>query len=895
MLNKNSAISQVDRSSGPQQEQEFVKWELDKIEKWVESYPCELSLLGEGFVSLNGWLTETDDKEIRDKAIILTKKFLSNLARTLQETPQARALPGRTMSRIFGVLMTILAEAGQYRHETFSGDPERRKLIDEELLPQMGQLREHAFSVAKQYLCQSVFSSLKTDIELEIFPLLETMSDTSGNDSRLARDRYMPFRVIQVGNVVERLYSFRLRTAAPRLVGDGNILGLLREIYDLKYARFGTSGVRGRWRLDFTETRAKRVVQAICDFMKASDVPAYVGAEYLQGKRVVIGYDSRRNARLVAEWAAQVCLANGFKVDLANRDTPTPALVYYLTDYLDQHEVAGLINCTASHNPPEWQGIKFSPRQGYPAPTNLTDFIAARANQLHFLDESVPMADLIQAEERGDLRGFDPIVNYTNWVLNSGNGNQRIPIDPDRIRRHFKDGFVVIDEMHGASRGYLTRLLGEIGVRYKVIHAERDPNLPDLDCANPEEPFINTLKAKVRGSDDAILGLGMDMDADRFGAVDRDGTYYRPNQVLPMLVRYLGIDRQLTGRVIATQTGSPLLEKLAGMILGNEQNQPELGVVPACIDHPYYQRQVGEREDRVYQYTFMVPVGIKYIEEQRRTDCQYRFLKELPENWQDTILIGGEESSGLTTRGHVTDKDGVWANLLIMDMVAYYGKPIAQIWKDTAEVAGWTSFGGQELNANPSNTGRADVDAVLEAKEALINDFLDRFEGKAPGEATLQNLFEKEVPDEATLANLQVIYAGGIRYDFVELQLRDIQGDDQHYLRVRASGTEPVNRIYVESNDPEIARHLRETTLRRLEELSVAEIKQAHSEWRLADILSTTQPSSTLIQVTKSVIDSHDDWSRWSVISKLERMLPTLERRNQHATYNWIAALGKDT
>jgi len=775
------------------------------------------------------------------------------------------------------MLLTLLAEAGQYRHETYSGDPERRKLIDEELLPQMGELREHAISIAKQYLCQPVFSSLGTDIELEIFPLLESLGDTLGKNSQLARDRYMPFRVAQLGNVAERLYSFRIRTTDPRLAGGESTPGLLREIYDRKYARFGTSGVRGRWGLDFTETRAKRIVQAICDFLKDSDVPAYVGAKDLQGRRIVIGYDSRRNARLVAEWTAQVFLANGFQVDLANRDTPTPALVYYLTDYLDPNNVAGLINCTASHNPPAWQGIKFNPRQGYSAPTSLTDFIAARANQLQLLDESASVADLSQAEERGDLRGFDPIVNYTNWVLDNGNGNQRIPIDPDRIRNHFKSGRVVVDEMYGVSRGYLTRLLGEIGVRYTVIHAERDPNLPGLDYANPEEPFINTLEATVRELDDAILGLGMDTDADRFGVVDGGGTYYRPNQVLPMLIRYLGIDRQLTGRVIATQTGSPLLEKLAGMIPNNEQNQPEPGVVPAFVDHPFYHRRVGERQDRVYRYTFMVPVGIKYIEEQRRTDRRYKFYRELPEGWRDTILIGGEESSGLTTRGHVTDKDGVWANLLIMDMVAYYGKPLAQIWEDTTAVAGWTSFGGRELDPDPSNTGRADVDAVLEAKEELINDFLDRFEGKAPG--------------EGTLADLQVVYAGGIRYDFVDLQLRDARGGTQHYLRVRASGTEPINRIYVESSDPEIAKRLMETALERLGELSAVEIQKARSEWRLADILSTTKASDALTQVTKSVVAAYKGWSRQGVISKLERMLPIVERRNQRAIRSWIEAL----
>jgi phosphomannomutase len=858
---------------------------LERIKNWLEQDHLEWSCVWPMFVTLHRILTEAENPEIWDPATELTHRFLDVLNRELIQDQQ---WPHAESAKLFSALLTILAEAGQYRHETYSATPEHReqvdrcKLIYEELLPQMGKLREHAINVAKQYFIQPIFSSIKTDIETEIFPLLESLGDNSGENSERARDRYMPFRVIQVGNVVEQLYSFRLRTSELDLVGDNDSPGLLRKIYDHKYARFGTSGVRGRWELDFTETRAKRVVQAICDFLKASDVPEYVGAENLQGKLIVIGYDSRRNARLVAEWTAQVCLANGFKVDLANRDTPTPALVYYLTDHLALDEVAGLINCTASHNPPEWQGIKLNPRLGYPAPTSLTDFIAARANELQMLDTPIPVANLAEAEARGDLQGFDPIVDYTNWILNSGKDNQRISIDPEKIRKHFADKMVVIDEMHGASRGYLSRLLGEIGVRHKVIHAERDPNLPGLDYADPEEPFIDTLKATVAEMDDAMLGVGMDTDADRFGVVDWDGTYYRPNQVLPMLVRYLGIDRELTGRIIATQTGSPLIEELARQRAEkltaegrpNEQDHPEWekGVLPAFVDHPFYQRRLGEREDQMYKYTFMVPVGIKYIEEQRRTDRSYRFLEELPEGWRNTILIGGEESSGLTTRGHVTDKDGVWANLLIMDMVAHYGGSIREIWEDTVKVAGWKSFGGHELDPEPSNTGRADVDAVLEAKEGLINDFLDR------------------VPSEGTFAGLKITYAGGIRYDFGELRLLDEQGGDQNYLRVRASGTEPINRIYVESSDRQIAKRLAEAALQRLAEHSAAEIKNAHSPWRLADILSSTRLSPSLIESVRSKLtDAH--WSDQDVITKLKRILPTVEHRNQEAIEKWITAL----
>ncbi len=851
-----------------------ARQKLERVDAWIAQGELDPARVGPIFVTAKRILTRAESPELWSPALQTMDRFLDLIETTLEDPLD---WSHSDTAKLFSVLLTVMAEAGQYRFETFTGDEERYDLLQGELLPKMADLREHAIAVAKIYLQQPVFASLAQDIEHEIFPLLDSMGATSGETSELARDRYMPFRIVQVGNVVERLYGFRIRTTDWELLGDEDTPGLLREIYDRKYARFGTSGVRGRWGLDFTEVRAKRVVQAVCDYLKDADVPPHVKAVDLQGKRMVVGYDSRRNARQVAEWAAQVCLANGFKIDFANRDAPTPALVYYLTDYLDEDDVGGLINCTASHNPPEWQGLKFNPRQGWPAPTSLTNFIAARANEYQLMDACAAEGDISRAEERGNVRGFDPIVDYSDWVLESGHGNQRIELNPERIRQHFGDEFVVIDEMHGAARGYLPRLLGEIGVRTKVIHAERDPNLPGLEYANPEEPFINPLKETVAEMDDAILGLGMDTDADRFGVVDLDGTYFRPNQVLPMLVRYLGIDRELKGRVIATQTGSPMLEVLAGMIPDNEAHEPESGVVPAFVDHPFYHRRVGDREDRVYEHTFMVPVGIKYIEEQRRTDRAYTFLKELPDGWRDRILIGGEESSGLTTRGHVTDKDGVWANLLIMDMIAYYGQTVAEIWEDTVELVGWATYGGRELDDEPSNTGRADVDAVLEAKESLINDFLDRFKGKEPGEAQFEGL--------------DVIYSGGIRYDFVELQLQDDQGGVQHFLRVRASGTEPINRIYVESTDPVIAQRLMEAALSRLAELSAEEIKQAHSEWRLVEILSSTKASPALRQAVHAVIEKHEDWTPGSVVGKLLRMLPTVEGRNQKAIRAWIDVL----
>ncbi|MFZ6027845.1 MAG: hypothetical protein ACOYYS_09030 [Chloroflexota bacterium] len=766
-------------------------------------------------------------------------------------------------ARVFSALLTLMAECPQYRHETV--------VPRHELIAVMSELRVRAIGLGKLYLAQPVFAPLAADVASEIVPILDQMLP------EVAPDRYMPFRVIHVGNLAERITGFRLRTDDPALKA------LIQAIYDRKYLRFGTSGVRGRWGRDFTERRARQVIQAVCEYLKDQHTPAHAKGEDLTGKTVVIGYDSRRNAHQVASWVAEVCLANGFRVHLTYRDTPTPAAVFYETDYLDPNEVAGLINCTASHNPPEWQGIKFNPRLGYPAPTNVTDFVAARINEIQLLDKEIPSVDLAEAEHQGRLHGFDPIASYTEWILKAGENDQRIKLDFERMRRYFDGKFVVVDEMHGASRGYLPRLLGEIGIRHIVIHPETNPNLPGLDYANPEEPYINQLKEKVKESG-AALGVGMDTDADRFGVVDAGGEYFRPNQILPILVRYLGVDRGLHGRIIATQTGSPLIEVIAGMMPDNEAFKPAANVIPAYIDHPFYHRKVGKREDRVYEHTFMVPVGIKYIEEQRRTDNRYKGIKDkdLPANWRDILLIGGEESSGLTTRGHVTDKDGIWANLLIMDMLAYYGtreeKPLTSvraIWEETCALPGcWISYGGREPE---SNTGRTDVDAVLEAKEDLINDYLEAF---GPGK-------------ENKLAGLDIVYAGGVRYDIAEMQLRDSTGDDRHYLRVRSSGTEPINRIYIESSRPETAKKLMQSVLAHLESLITRELLEAATEWRFVDVLTVTKLTDSALQAAKDAIAKHG-WQKQDILTKLSIVVNDpeyLEGRNRRATEKWHAAL----
>ena len=846
--------------------------------QFTQNYKSQLAVQ---FNRLNRDLMVADKPETWQPAVAAMSVFLDEVKELLLEEPELVENELVLSSRIFSLLLTVAATGTQGRLELFKGKDEKgisfQRQIENEYIPLSGDLRRKAIELAKHYLQKSIFDSLREDINWEITPLLDSMND------QVDPDRFMPYRVIQIGNIFERLYAFRLRTADPILLGLAGKKGLLREIYDRKYLRFGTSGVRARWGNDFTETRARQVVQAICDFINNKNVPAFVGAEDLSGRIVVLGHDTRRNSDVVTRWAAETCLANGFRLHIGDRDVPTPALAYYETEVVPEDEIAGLIIATASHNPPEWQGIKFNPRLGYPAPTNVTDFIAFRINELQLIDEAGGQADVEEARARGLVKGFDPLDSYVDWVKNNGNGNARIPVDFDRIRRYFSDKMVVIDEMHGSGRGYLTRLIGEAGVRYTVVHAEVDPDLGGQDYANPEEPFNWLLKQTVVETG-AQVGMGMDTDADRFGIVDKGGVYFRPNQILPMLIRYLGVDRGLTGRVIATQTGSPLIEVLAGMIPGNDVKKPAPGALPGYIGQKIYKARHGDIATRALKNAFAVPVGIKYIEEIRRTDNAYNNLKELPDDWRDRILIGGEESSGLTTRGHVTDKDGPWANLLILDMIAYYGTrevnplhSLQEIWDELTHLPGlWPSYGTSQ---DPySHAGRADVDAPLEAKEAFIDYYLD---------------MPSAVPDfDLEVAGLKIDYLGGIRYELVEMQLSDESGDDHYYLRMRASGTEPINRVYIEAANLQTGQRMMEEVLGVLENITEEVLRDAHSPWHLVDMLAQSKLTPLTLKAVKVTI-AENGWEVEDIISKIQRMNQTLEKRNRKVIGAWEKALGE--
>jgi len=538
---------------------------------------------------------------------------------------------------------------------------------------------------------------------------------------------------------------------------------------------FGTSGFRGRWGIEYTERSVRATAQGICD---------YLSEQGLAGANLVVGYDSRLHADAAATWVTEVCLGNGFAVHLTERDTPTPALAYYATVARAGDVVAGIINCTASHNPVEWHGIKFSPGSGEPAPPQATDAITRLANHHLLADDRLPAQGLDDAANGGRLHRFDPRIDYCRWLLEAGTEDARIALDLDAMSRFFThERPVVIDEMHGAGRGYLPWLLDRLGITYTLLHGTKDPLLGGLHAANPEEPNIDLLKQTVRDQG-AVVGLGLDTDADRFGVVGPDGSYFWPNRLLNILTYAFGVDRGLNGRLAMSFVTTHLVDDIAADIPDNERFQPLPGSLPPHMREDDYAAVVGEASAMAPQHAFYVPTGLKNLVLVPQMDRDCNLLAPRPDRWMDNLLLAGEEAAGLTTRGHIPDKDGMWADLLVLDLLARYRASLDDIWHDVAARYWEPHFDRIFLPATP------------EVSSALIDSYLQTFAGARPG--------------EKTFAGCPVVYLGGTRGTYAEFRLADETGGINNFLHIRPSGTEPLIRVYIEAESESALSGIRE-------------------------------------------------------------------------------------
>ena len=368
---------------------------------------------------------------------------------------------------------------------------------------------------------------------------------------------------------------------------------------------FGTSGWRGILCEDFTFDNVKVVVQAIADTIKASGE---------QDKGVVIGCDTRFMGQRFVEASARVLAGAGIKAYICERDTPTPVISYEIL----RRGAAGGINFTASHNPPEYNGVKFSPSTGGPALPETTNEIERRANATvgTACFQELSLADAAQG---GLAETINPRETYLKALEEK--------VDFDAIRSL---GKVALNPLYGTGRGYLDEPLRQRSLPFTIINDRPDPYFGGHP-PEPSEAHIPDFISLVKNDPDIKLGLATDGDADRFGILDADGSYIEPNYIIALLLDYLIRVRKLEGGVARSVATSHLIDAVA----------KKHGV-------PVYE----------------TPVGFKYIGELIS---------------QDKLVIGGEESAGLTIKGHVPEKDGILACFLVAEMVAREGKSVRQL------------------------------------------------------------------------------------------------------------------------------------------------------------------------------------------------------------------------
>lgn len=452
---------------------------------------------------------------------------------------------------------------------------------------------------------------------------------------------------------------------------------------------FGTSGWRGIVAEDFTFDNVRIVTQAIADHLVASG---------MGDREVIVGFDGRFMGKRFAHESARVLAASGFRVLLCDRDTPTPVISFEIL----RRKAAGAINFTASHNPSEYNGLKFSPSWGGPALPETTKDIERRANEMagEFCARTIP---LDRAFQEGLVAEIDPRAPYIASLEEK--------VDMDAIPPL---GTVGVNPLYGTARWYLAPILAKHSISYRQINDGFDPTFGGFP-PEPAEKNIQDFVSLVRNDPAITLGLATDGDADRFGILDDDGTYLEPNYVIALLFDYLVRVRGMKGGVARSVATSHLIDAVA------RHHDVEL---------------------------FETPVGFKYIGDLIS---------------QDRIIIGGEESAGLSIRGHVPEKDGILACLLVAEMRAREGKPLRILLEELYGRVGRYITRRENIRLTPQ----------LEERYAV----------------KLSSL-----PAEVAGARVERV----VTIDGTKLIL-----SDGSWLLFRKSGTEPVVRLYGEAHSRE--------------------------------------------------------------------------------------------
>ncbi len=456
--------------------------------------------------------------------------------------------------------------------------------------------------------------------------------------------------------------------------------------------KFGTDGWRGLIADDFTFDNVRRVASAIASYV----------LKYEEAKRgVMIGYDARFASPRAAQIVAEVIAAAGIPVKLANDYTPTPAVSFAV-----KHQgAAGGVMITSSHNPWNWNGVKFKGNFGGSATPAI----------MKKIEEELAAG----ATPKGTKAAIEEVDFKKPYI-----GAVCAFADMDLIAKtKFK---FAVDAMYGSGRGVLTGIFADRGVHYVAIRQELNPLFPGIN-PEPIEPHTKMLQETVvREKCDA--GLATDGDADRIGAAAEDGTFVDSHKIFCVLLRWLLERKKWPGDVVRAFNTTRMLDRIAAK----------------------YGRKLHETS-----------IGFKYV-----ADLMM----------DHEILIGGEESGGIGYSRFLPERDGVLNCLLLANVMAEEGKPLGQLVADLQREFGSHYYGRRDLHIpedvkqNAIQRARAESTQTLGRYRILKKEHLDGVK------------FFLDAPTNGKGAEAWALF--------------------------RASGTEPLLRLYTEASSPDLVAEL---------------------------------------------------------------------------------------
>ncbi len=375
--------------------------------------------------------------------------------------------------------------------------------------------------------------------------------------------------------------------------------------------KFGTGGWRAVIGEDFTEENVRLVAQGMCDYMEF---------ERKKELPVMIGYDRRFLSAPAAKWIAEVFAANGINCLFMGRSAPTPLVMFTV-----KHEKLHYgVEVTASHNPFDYNGIKFFTEEGRDADVSCTAKIEEFIERA--VVKSMPFDEAVKEGKITFLKGA--FNDFIDSILSR--------LDVEKIRR--ADLRILFDSMHGSATHPMLTVLYTARCTVDIMNSNKDGFFGGKTPAPGFEQSA-LLRHRVK-SEKYDLGIEVDGDGDRLAIIDENGDYIEPNKILPMLYYYLHEYKGWKGPVVRNLTTTHMLDAIA--------------------------ESFGEK-------CYEVPVGFKHISSTLdRTDA----------------VLGGESSGGLTVRGHIFGKDSVYAAGLFVEMVAAIGKPISVFWKELTDKYG---------------------------------------------------------------------------------------------------------------------------------------------------------------------------------------------------------------